>query len=60
MTTKFFTSEAAQSGHSAGLAVLAGKLSVESAGDKWLKWADRSHAKGVAFEKAYAATGAQR
>lgn len=51
---------AAQAGHKAGLAVLAGKLSVEAAGDRWVRVADRSHAAGEAWLRAFEATGAQR
>lgn len=53
-------SDAEIAGHKAGLAVLAGKLDVEAAGDRWVKWADRSYAQGRAFERAYEATGATR
>jgi hypothetical protein len=60
MAPKFFTSEAAEAGHKAGLAVLAGKLSAEKAGDRWLKFADRSHNSGEAFLREFDATGAQR
>ena len=60
MAPKFFTSEAAEAGHNAGLAVLAGKLTAERAGDQWVKWADRSHNSGVAFLREFDATGAQR
>lgn len=51
---------AEQAGHEAGLAVLRGDLSPEQVGDLWVAWADRSHASGVAFERAYERTGAQR
>ena len=59
-TTPFFFSAAEEAGHKAGPAVLAGKLAVETVGSQWVKWADRSHASGVAFERAYERTGAQR
>jgi hypothetical protein len=53
-------SRAAEAGHQAGHAVLAGSLEVEAAGDLWLKYADDSHAAGQAFLRAFDATGAQR
>jgi len=51
---------AAQAGHDTGLAVLAGTMTAEQAGDRWVIWADRSHTSGIAFLKAYEATGAAR
>ena len=59
-TTRFFFSEAEEAGHRAGLAVLAGTLTAEEAGDQWVKWADRSYASGRSFEREYEATGARR
>lgn len=56
----FTTNPATQAGHDAGLAVLAGTLLAEDAGDAWLAWADKSHAAGVAFLRAFDATGAER
>jgi hypothetical protein len=60
MTPKFFTSAAAEAGHKAGLAVLAGRMTAEKAGDKWVAFADKSHGQGVAFLREFDATGAQR
>lgn len=55
-----FTSSATESGRAAGLAVLSGALDVEEAGDLWVKTADGSHAAGVAWMRAFDATGASR
>lgn len=59
-TLSIHASDAEIAGHKAGVAVLAGKLAVEKAGDQWVRWADRSYAQGRAFERGYEATGAQR
>jgi hypothetical protein len=55
-----FFSAAEEAGYNTGLAVLAGKVAVEVAGDRWVKWADRSIGQGVAFERGYDSTGATR
>lgn len=56
----FTLNPATEAGRNAGLAVLAGTLQAEDAGDLWLAWADRSHAAGAAFLRAFDATGAER
>lgn len=51
---------AAAAGTTAGLAVIAGTLAVEDAGDLWVTFADRSHEAGESFLRAFDATGAKR
>jgi len=55
-----FNSQASRDGHDAGMAVKAGTLTPEEAGDAWLAWADRSYGAGRAFQAAYDRTGAER
>lgn len=55
-----FHSSAYEAGFKAGTQVLSGRLAVEDAGDRWVRWADRSHSAGVEFDRGYDASGATR
>lgn len=47
-------------GRQAAADVLAGTLTAEAAGDRWLTYADASYGAGLAFQRAYDAAGAPR
>ena len=57
---QIFRPAAEQAGYDAGQAVLAGRLSAEAAGDRWVRVADSSHGAGQAWLRGFDSTGVAR
>ena len=51
--SRWYVSAAYADGIDWARAVMAGRVTVESAGDRWVRWADQAHSLGVDYRSGY-------